>query len=50
MNQEQYIDHEVRMRVTEELIKRIDTKMNLMIGLLIGSVVIPVFLHIYKLV
>lgn len=49
-NPEFYVDHEVRIRVTEELIKRIDSKLNLMIGLLIGSVLIPILLHYYHLI
>jgi hypothetical protein len=44
------IDHEVRIRVNEELMKRMDSKLNLLIGLVLGSVVIPIILHSLNLI
>ncbi len=46
---ELYIDHEVRMRVVETAVANIETKINLLIGVLIGSVILPVVLHSFHL-
>lgn len=54
MNQEQYIDHEVRIRVlqvsTDERFLRLESKMNWIISLVVGGLVLPVALHFSKLV
>lgn len=44
-----YIDHEVRIRVVENGVKEINNKINLLIGVLLGSIVLPVVLHAFKL-
>lgn len=49
MNQEQYIDHEVRIRVQESVSKEINNKINLLIGVLLGSVTLPIVLHAFRL-
>jgi hypothetical protein len=56
MTNEEYIEHEVRLRVHDEkfilLEKRMDkmdNKLNWLIGLISGSIVIPVVLHAFKL-
>jgi hypothetical protein len=55
--EENYIAHEVQIRVHDEKFKAIekrfdhlDNKLNLIIGIVIGSVVIPVALHFLKLI
>jgi hypothetical protein len=54
MNQEQYIDHEVRIRVlqvsTDERFLRLESKMNWIISLVVGGLVLPVALHFSRLV
>ena len=40
-----YVDHEVRIRLLEELLTRVDHKLNWMISLVIGSIIIPVLLR-----
>lgn len=50
MTNEDYIDHEVRIRMQELCYKQLDGKLNLLIGLLIGSVVIPILLHAFNLI
>lgn len=49
MEQEQYIDHEVRLRVQDSVIKSINNKINLLIGVLLGSVLVPIIMHSLKL-
>lgn len=49
-SQENYVDHEVRIRVIEQLAKNINSKLNLMIGLMLGSFIIPVCLHMFGLI
>ena len=61
MTSEQYVEHEVRLRVMKEVndekftgvgkaIDHINNKLNWIIGIIIGSVFIPVALHFLKLV
>jgi hypothetical protein len=50
MTGEQYIEHEVKIRVHEHRFKIIESKLNWIISLLIGGMVLPIFLHILKLV
>lgn len=54
---EQYIEHEVRLRVhnakflhLEKRMDRIDSKLNLMIGLIVSSIVVPVALNWFNLI
>jgi hypothetical protein len=47
---EQYVEHEVRIRVMEELSKRMDNKLNIIIGLFVSSLIVPVLLHSIGLV
>ena len=46
MNEEQYINHEVRLRMTEYKYKIIDKKLNWVISLLVGGMLLPIFMHI----
>ena len=41
---EHYVDHEARIRLAEHLAKQINSKMNISLTLIIGSLVLPVFL------
>ena len=61
LKEEAYINHEVRIRVIEELAKdirdkmsKMDSKMNsqfmFIIGLILTSIILPVVLHKYGLV
>ncbi len=58
---EQYIEHEVRLRVMKEVtderftsherqFERLESKMNWIISLLVGGMVLPIFLHLLKLI
>lgn len=56
-DQEHYIAHEVRLRLQDEKFKLIekrfdhlDNKLNLIIGIVLSSVIIPVGLHLLKLI
>lgn len=56
-SEENYIAHEVQLRVHDEKFKAIekrfdhlDNKLNLIIGIILGSVIIPVCLHLLKLI
>lgn len=42
MKEEKYIDHEVRIRLLEELMKKVDHKMNVSLSLIVGSIIIPI--------
>lgn len=61
MTDEQYIDHEVRLRVLHEVqdikfrsiehvVKSVDSKLNWLITLFISSIFIPIVLRIFGLV
>jgi hypothetical protein len=57
MTQEQYIEHEVRLRFhdykfrnNEDNFKRLESKLNWIISLLIGGWMLPIVLHFLKLV
>ncbi len=39
-----YIDHEVRIRVLEHLAKQINSKMNIAISMIAGSLILPIIL------
>lgn len=55
--EENYIAHEVELRVHDEKFKfiekkfdHLDNKLNLIIGIVLSSVIIPVSLHLLKLI
>lgn len=57
MNQEQYIEHEVQLRVHNERFKfledsiiNINQKINWLIGVIVGVMIIPIVLHHYGLI
>ena len=50
MTTEEYIDHEVRLRVHEERFKSMDSKLNWLIGLVVCGWILPIILHAVKLV
>jgi hypothetical protein len=57
MTAEQYIEHEVKIRmqdlkfgVLEESMKRMDAKINWLIGIVLTGIIIPVVLHSFELV
>lgn len=50
MNEQQYIEHEVQLRVHEERFKIIESKLNWLITLVVSGIVIPIILHSLKLV
>jgi len=50
MTTEQYIEHEIKIRVHEHRFKIIEGKLNWIISLLVGGMVLPIVLHILKLV
>lgn len=50
MTTEQYIEHEVKLRVHDNLFKIIEGKLNRIISLLVGGLVLPICLHILRLV
>ncbi len=56
-SEENYIAHEVQLRVHDEKFKTIDkrfdhmdNKLNLIIGIVLSSVIIPIGLHLLRLV
>lgn len=56
-SEESYISHEVQLRVNEEKFKviekkfdHLDNKLNLIIGMVLSAVIIPVALHFLKLI
>ncbi len=50
MTTEQYIEHEVKIRVHEHRFKIIENKLNWIISLLVGGITLPIVLHFLKLV
>lgn len=57
MNQEQYIEHEVKLRVQDERFKAIEkavsdinAKFNFVAAFVIGSILVPIILHHYGLI
>ncbi len=45
MTQEEYIDHEVRIRLQEHLIKSLNYKMNALITIAITGILMPLVLN-----
>ena len=53
MTQEQYIDHEIRIRLQEHLYKQLNRKLDIIMmacGAIFTAVFIPILLHWAKLV
>ena len=47
MTKDEYIDHELRIRMMERLYLDLNTKMNAIIGIAITAVIIPVILKVW---
>lgn len=45
MTQEHYIEHEVKLRVHDQRFKMIENKLNWIISLLVGGMIVPLFFH-----
>jgi hypothetical protein len=50
MTTEQYIEHEVKLRVHDERFKSMDAKLNWIITLVVSGLILPIILHAAKLV
>lgn len=50
MTDQQYIEHEVKLRVHDERFKIIESKLNWLMTLVVSGMVLPIVLHIMKLV
>ena len=50
MTTEQYIEHEVQIRVHDERFKIIEAKLNWIITICVGGWIIPIALHALKLI
>lgn len=50
MNNEQYIEHEVKIRVHDEKFKIIESKLNWLLTMGFGGLILPVILHYLKLI
>ncbi len=50
MKDENYIEHEVKLRIHEEKFNAMQNKFNFLIGTGVSSVVVPLILHIIKVV
>lgn len=55
--EENYISHEVQVRLHDEKFKiiekkfdHVDNKLNLIIGIVLSSIILPVALHVLKLI
>lgn len=49
MKDEQYIEHEVKLRVHDEKFRILENKMNWTMGLVVGGWIVPIVLHFLKL-
>jgi len=47
---EQYIEHEVKLRVNDSKFRMLEQKLNFLIGIAITSVILPVLLHAIRLI
>jgi hypothetical protein len=47
---EQYIEHEVKLRLHDHRFKMLESKLNFLIGIGISGVILPVILHWVKLI
>mgnify|MGYP001617497458 CR=1 FL=1 len=57
MTNEQYIEHEVKLRLhdykfknSEDNFKKLESKLNWIISLILGGLILPVILHFFGLV
>jgi hypothetical protein len=50
MNKDDYIEHEVQLRVQAEQFRSLQAKLNLLIGTGLTGILIPVVLHILRMV
>jgi hypothetical protein len=50
MTNDQYIEHEVKLRVHDVKFKIMESKLNWLISLVVGGWIFPVVLHYLKLV
>ena len=50
MNQEQYIEHEVQLRLHDAKFKMLENKINFLISICIGGFILPVVLHALELI
>lgn len=46
MTDEQWLAHEVKLRVHDERFRVIEGKLNWIISLVIGGLILPIFLHV----
>lgn len=44
---EQYIEHEVKIRIHDEKFNRMESKLNWLLTLAIGSILMPIIIHHY---
>lgn len=50
MNQEQYIDHEIRIRMVEKGFNKIENLLKWILGTVIVGIAIPITLHSFGLI
>jgi hypothetical protein len=50
MTKDEYIEHEVKLRVHDHKFKMLEAKLNFIIGLGISGVILPVLLHWAKFI
>ena len=50
MNSEEYIEHEVKLRVHDYKFKILESKLNFLITLGLGGLILPIILHWAKLI
>jgi hypothetical protein len=43
---EKHVDHEVRIRLLENFVRKIDSKITIAMSLIVGSIILPVFFKI----
>lgn len=47
---EQYIEHEVKLRLHDHQFKLLESKLNFIIGVGISGLILPIILHSFKLI
>jgi hypothetical protein len=50
MTNEEYIEHEVKLRVHDRMFKMLEQKLNAIIALCVSGVLLPIILHAAKLI
>lgn len=50
MTKDEYIEHEVKLRIHNYKFRTIETKLNWIITLLVSGIVLPILLHLAKLI